>query len=200
MPSPVCTTNLPWFMDLTFQVPMQYCSLQHWTLLPSPVRSTAGCCFCFGSISSFFLELFLQWSPVAYWAPTNQGSSSFSVLSFCPFILFHGILKARMVTWFGILSSSGPLFVRTLHDDPSVLRGMAHSFIELDKAVVYVVMTLFLRNNTFYWFTTFCLFLYLMKDILCVCANFSYFMKSLLWTFTFKTLYRHMPSFSVNNT
>ena len=61
---------------------MQYCSLQHWTLLPSPVTSTTGCCFCFGSISSFFLELFLHWSPVAYWAPPDLGSSSFSVLSF----------------------------------------------------------------------------------------------------------------------
>ena len=61
---------------------MQYCSLQHQTLLPSPVTSTTGCCFCFGSISSFFLELFLYWSPVAYWAPTNLGSSSFTVLSF----------------------------------------------------------------------------------------------------------------------
>ena len=68
------TSNLPWFMDLTFQVPMQYCSLQNQTLLPSPVRSTAGCCFCCCSISSFFLELFLHWSPVAYWAPTNLGS------------------------------------------------------------------------------------------------------------------------------
>ena len=29
------TSNLPWFMDLTFQVPMQYCSLQQWTSLPS---------------------------------------------------------------------------------------------------------------------------------------------------------------------
>ena len=27
------TSNLPWFMDLTFQVPMQSCSLQHRTLL-----------------------------------------------------------------------------------------------------------------------------------------------------------------------
>ena len=36
------TSNLPWFMDLTFQVPMQYCSLQHWTLLLSPVTSTTG--------------------------------------------------------------------------------------------------------------------------------------------------------------
>ena len=56
------TSNLPWFMDLTFQVPMQYCSLQHRTLLPSPVTSTAGYCFCFGSIPSLFLELFLHWN------------------------------------------------------------------------------------------------------------------------------------------
>ena len=60
------TSNLPWFMDLTLQVTVQHCSLQHWTLLPSPVTSTTGCCFCFGSISSFFLEFFLHWSPVAF--------------------------------------------------------------------------------------------------------------------------------------
>ena len=77
-------SNLSWFMDLTFQVPMQYCSLQHRTLLPSPVTSTAGCCFCFGFVSSFFLELFLHWYPVAYYSTsTDLGSSSFSVLSFC---------------------------------------------------------------------------------------------------------------------
>ena len=52
---------------------MQYCSLQHWVLFP--VTSTIGCCFCFGSMSSFFLELFLHWSPVAYWALTDLGSS-----------------------------------------------------------------------------------------------------------------------------
>ena len=74
------TSNLPWFMDLTFQVPMRYCSLQHWTLLLSPVTSTTGYCFCFGSIPSFFLELFLHWSPVAYWAPTDLESSSFTIL------------------------------------------------------------------------------------------------------------------------
>ena len=66
------TSNLSWFMDLTFQVPMQHCSLQPWTLLSSPVTSTTGCfflfCFVFyfGSVSSFFLELFLFWSPLAY--------------------------------------------------------------------------------------------------------------------------------------
>ena len=35
------TSNLPSFMDLTFHVPMQYCSLQNRTLLPSPVTSTS---------------------------------------------------------------------------------------------------------------------------------------------------------------
>ena len=87
------TSYLPWFMDLTFQVPMQYCSLKHWTLLPSPVTSTTGYCFCFGSIPSFFLELFLHWSPVAYWAPTDLGSSSFGSLSFCLLIQFMGFSR-----------------------------------------------------------------------------------------------------------
>ena len=94
------TSNLPWFVDLTFQVPMQYCSLQHQTLLLSPVTSTARYCFCFGSIPSFFLELFLHWSPVAYWALTDLGSSSFSILSFCLFILFMGF--SRQEYWSGL--------------------------------------------------------------------------------------------------
>ena len=92
-------SNLPWIMDLTFQVPMQYCSLQHWTSLPSPVTSTTGCCFHFGSVSSFFLDFFLHSSTVAYLAPTDLGSSSFSVLSFCLFILFLGF--SRQEYWSG---------------------------------------------------------------------------------------------------
>ena len=74
------TSSLPWFMDLTLQAPLPYCSLYHVTLLPSPVTSTTVCCFCFGSVSSFFVVLFLHWSPVAYWAPSDLGSSSSSVL------------------------------------------------------------------------------------------------------------------------
>ena len=38
--------------------------------------------FLLGSISSFFLELFLHYSPVACWAPIVLGSSSFSVYLF----------------------------------------------------------------------------------------------------------------------
>ena len=91
------TSNLPWLMDLTFQVPMQYCPLQHQTLLQSPVTSTTGCCFCFGSVSSFLWELFLHSIPVAYWATSNLGTSSFSV-----FLAFHMVLKVRILKWFDI--------------------------------------------------------------------------------------------------
>ena len=107
------SSNLPQFMELTFQVPMQYCSLQQWILLPSPVTSTTGHCFCFGSVSSLFLELFLYSSPVAYWVLTDLGSSSFSFLSFCLFILFMGFSRSWVA-----------------------LHIMTHSFIELYKAVV----------------------------------------------------------------
>ena len=119
---------------------MQYCSLQHWILLLSPVTSTAGYCFCFGYIPSFFLELFLHWSPVTYWAPTDLGSSSFSILSFCLFILFMGFLKARILKLFAIPFSSGPHSVRPLHHDLPGLGCPAPwlAFIELGKAVVLV--------------------------------------------------------------
>ena len=134
------TSNLPWFMDLTFQVPMQYCSLQHWTLLLSPVTSTAGYCFCFGSIPSFFLELFLHWSPVAYWTPTDLGSSSFNILSFCLFILFIGF--SRHEYWSGL---PFPSPVDHILSDLSTMIRLSWvaprawlSFIELDKAVVLV--------------------------------------------------------------
>ena len=74
--------------------------LQHWTLLLSPVTSTTGYCLCFGSFPSFFLELFLHWSPVAYWESTDLGSSSFGILSFCLFILFMGF--SRQEYWSGL--------------------------------------------------------------------------------------------------
>ena len=44
------TSNLPWFVDLIFQVLMQYCSLKNWTLLPPPVTFTTGHFFLFGSV------------------------------------------------------------------------------------------------------------------------------------------------------
>ena len=93
----------------------------------------------------FYLLFSSSWvimRPVAYWAPTDLGSSSFSVLSLCLVILFMGF--SRQEYWSGlpfpspvdhILSElstmTGPSWV--------ALHGMAHSFIELDKAVVRVI-------------------------------------------------------------
>ena len=127
-----------WFTDLTFQVPMQYCSLQYRTL--SPVTSTTGFCFCIGSFPSFFLELFLYWSPVAYWAPTDLGSFSFSVLPFCLFVLFMGF--SRQEYWGG-LPCSPPvdhilleLFSMT-HSSWVALLGIARGFIKLHKPLCH---------------------------------------------------------------
>ena len=147
------TSNLPWFLDLTFQVPMQYCSLQHWTLLLSQVKSTAWCCFSFGSISSFFLELFNYSSPVTYWAPTNLGSSSFSVLSFCLFILFMGFSRQEYGSGLPISSPVDHVlseFSTMICLSWVALQGMAHSFTELDKAVVHVIR---LVSFLWLWFT-----------------------------------------------
>ena len=135
------TSNLPRFMDLTFQVPMQHCCLQHWILLLSPVTSTAGYCFCAGSISSFFLELFLHWSPVAYWTPTDLRSSSFSILSFCLFLLFMGF--SRQEYWSGLPFPSPVDHILSglstmTHPSWVAPHDMTHSFTELDKAVVLV--------------------------------------------------------------
>ena len=109
------TSNLPWFMDLTFQVPMQYCSLQHWTLCSLSDTSITGILFHFGSATSFFLELLLH-SILNTYQPSGL---IFQWHIFLPFHTFNGVLKARILEWFAISYFSGPLFVRTLHHDRS---------------------------------------------------------------------------------
>ena len=133
---------------------MEYCSLQHWTLILSPVTSTTGHCFCLGSIPSFFLELFLHWSLVAYWSPTDLGSSPFSILSFCHFIPFMGF--SRQEYWSGLPFPSPVDHI--LSDLSTMTRpsGWPHrawlSFIDLDKTVVSVI-----RLTNFLWLWSVCL-------------------------------------------
>ena len=121
--------------------------------LPLPVPSTTGCCFCFGSIYSFFLELFLHSSPVAYWASTNLGSSSFSVIYFCLFILFMGF--SRQEYWNGfpfpcLVDYFLSEFSTMTHLSWVSLHGVAH---KLDRAAVHVISLIsFLRL----WFS-FCM-------------------------------------------
>jgi len=148
------TSDLPLFMDLTFQITMQYCPLQNQTLLASPITSTTGSCFHFGSIFSFFLHLFSHSSPVAYWNSTYQPEEfSFQCHIFLPFHTVHGILKTRILKWFAIVSpvdhALSELFIMT-HPSWVALHGMAHSYIELDKAVVHATR---LVSFLWWWFS-----------------------------------------------
>ena len=133
------TSNLPWFMDLTFQIPMQYCSLQHRTSITSHIHNWVLFLLW---LHLFILELFLHSSPVAYGVSTNLGSSSFSILSFCPFILFMGF--SRQEYWSGLPFPSpvdhvlSELSTKT-HPSWVVLHCMTHSLTEFDKAVVHVI-------------------------------------------------------------
>ena len=95
---------------------MQYCSLQHRTLLLSAVPSTTGCCF------------FLWLHPFIF-SGLNSPLISSSILGtyrpgefiFLPFHTVNRVLKARILKWFAITFSSGPRFVRTLHHDLFIL-------------------------------------------------------------------------------
>ena len=75
----------------------------------------------FGSMPSFFLELFLYWSLVAYLGTYPAAEFIFQCPIFSPFRTVHGVLKARILKWFAIPSSSGPHSVRPLHHDWSIL-------------------------------------------------------------------------------
>ena len=86
-------------MDLTFQVPMQYCYLQHRILLLSPVTSTAGCCFHFGSSLHSFLSYI---STDLLWHPGHLPAWGVH-----PSVLVHtvhGVLRARILEWFAFPS------------------------------------------------------------------------------------------------
>ena len=115
-------SNLSWFMDLIFQVPMQYCSLQYQTLLPWLVTSTTGHCFflclCLFILSGAISPLFSSSIFGTYWL----GATSFSVISFCLFILSWGSqAKNTEVVCHSLLQWC--TFCQTLHLDPFFLGG-----------------------------------------------------------------------------
>ena len=151
------TSNLPWFMELTFQVPMQYCSLQHWTLLLSPATPTTGYFLLLwlhpfilsGVISPLISSCilgtyqpgeFLFQCPISYcfafsycsWSSQGKNTE----------VVCHSLLQ-----WTAICQTSPPW--------PTHL-GWPHtawlSFIELDKAVVRVI-----RLTSFLWSWLVCL-------------------------------------------
>ena len=135
------TSNLPWFMDLTFQVPMHYCSLQHWTWLPSPVTSITGCCFGFWPSLHSFQSYFSTDLPYHIrHLPTWVVHLSVSYL--CLFILF---MKFSMQEYWSGLPFLSPVdhilseCSTMTHPSWAALHSTAHGFIELDKTVVHII-------------------------------------------------------------
>ena len=121
---------------------MQYCSLQHQTLLSPPDISIAKCLFCFCPATSFFLELLviaLCSSSVAYWIPSNLWGSSSSVIPFAfSYCLWDSPGKntgadCHFLHWTMFCQ-------KTLHYAPSILgplHSLAHSFLELCKPLCH---------------------------------------------------------------
>ena len=129
-------------MDVTFQFPVQDCSLQHQTSLSLLDTSATERHFHFGPAASFFLELLLialHSSPLACSTTSDLrwvGLAHLLMSYLLPFHTVHGVLTARILEWFAIPSSSGSHCVRTLHYYPSILSGSVctvHSFPELHK-------------------------------------------------------------------
>ena len=129
------TSNLPRFMALTFQVPMQYCSLQHQTLLLSTVTSTAG--------------YFLLWLHPFILSGVISPLISSSILGTYPpgeFILQCHLFAFSYCSWgshgknWSGLPFPSPVdhilseLLTVTRPSWVALHGMAHYFIKLDKA------------------------------------------------------------------
>ena len=157
------TSNLAWFHGpKTFQVPIQYCFIaSEFTSITSHIHNWALFLlrFCLFILSEVISPL-ISSSTLGTYQP---GEFIFQCPVFLPFHTVHGVLKAGLRTfkepsWSGLpfpspvdhilseLSTMTRLSCVALH-------GMAHGFIELDKAVVHVIS---LVSFLWLWFS-FCL-------------------------------------------
>ena len=117
------TSNLPGSMDLTFQFPMQYCSLQHRPCFYHQSHPQLGIVFVWlhPFILSGVISPLISSSILGTYQP---GEFLFQYPIILPFHAIHGVLKARILKWFVIPFSSGPHSVRPLHHDPRILGGL----------------------------------------------------------------------------
>ena len=103
--------------NFQFHVPMQYCSLQHQTLLLSPVTSTTGYCFLLWLhpfILSGVISPLISSSILGTYRP---GEFIFQSPIFCLYDTLHGVLKARILNWFAIPFSSGQDWSNLAHTE-----------------------------------------------------------------------------------
>ena len=112
------TSNLPWFMDLTF--------IHNWSLFALWLR----CFILSGAVIS------LHSSPVAYWTPSDLRTHllvsylfAFSYCSWCSHGKNTGVVYHSLFQWTTFFSE---LLTRT-YPSWMVLHVMPHSFIELLK-------------------------------------------------------------------
>ena len=94
------TSNLPWFMDLTFQVPMHCCSysIRFYLYITSHIHNWVLfllwlCLF----ILSVVISPLLSSSILGTYRP---GEFIFQCPIFLPFHTVQGVLKARILKWF----------------------------------------------------------------------------------------------------
>ena len=143
------SSDLIWFMDLTCLVSMQYCSLQHQTFSSITSHFHNWMLFLL-SIHLFILSgvislLISSSILVIYW----PGEFIFH----CPiFLTFHAFMEfSRQECWSGLPFPSPVDYILSELSTMTRLswvapHDMAHSFIELDKAVVHVI-----RLVSFLW-------------------------------------------------
>ena len=115
-------SNLPWFMDLTFTGSYATFSFtaSDFTSITNHIHNWV--------LFLLWLHLFILSGVISplfsrsILGTYRPGEFIFQCPIFLPFHTVHGVLKARMLKWFAIPFSSGPRFVRSLHD-PSILGG-----------------------------------------------------------------------------
>ena len=85
-------------MDLTFQVPMQYCSLHRQTFLLSPVTSTTGCCFLLWLHPFIFSEVVSPLISNSILSTYLPGELIFQYPIFLPFQAIH-VHTHTLIQW-----------------------------------------------------------------------------------------------------
>ena len=139
-------TNLTWFIDLNSQIPMQYCSFQHWTLLSPLYMSPVWHAFWFSLFTgSRAMPLAFASNILVTYYPVEWEGLIIQCHIFLTFCTIHGVLCHSLL--FGLH------FVRPLHRDLSILGGPARHglyFTELHKTVIQVIILL---NFMWFWFS-----------------------------------------------
>ena len=120
--SSLITSNFPWFMDWTHQIPIQYCFYSIGLFFHHQTHPQLG----FVSTLAQPLHSFWSYFSTLLWQHIGHlqiGEFIFQCHIFLPFHTSHVVLKVRMLKCFATPFFSAPDLVRTFHHDLSVLGG-----------------------------------------------------------------------------